>query len=152
MQNDTTVLNLSNREVLYKVAKPVEKDEDLSEVLAAMKQVIKISEIPALGLAAPQIGSSKRVIILNSTKGQQVIVNPRITRGRLGKGVSMEMCLSVPGLTVKRQGGPQLIAEGVDEDWRPVRIKARGLDSYVIQHEIDHLNGIVIGPAKQARG
>ena len=137
--------NLSNRSVLHKIAKPLVVGEIVSHIVHAMNIVIATSERKALGLAAPQIGISKRIIILINSDMQQVLINPVITRRRLGKATSKESCLSFsPDYSKKMKRDKQVIVEGFNEYWEKVKIKARGLDSYVIQHEIDHLNGVTI--------
>jgi len=138
-------LSLNNRTALHKKSEDVEKDEDISKILQAMHKVVRTSEIPALGLAAPQIGSSKRIIIVKVGSLFKTIINPVITKRKLGMVKSKEGCLSYPGLfkTIKRY--KMVYVEGFDENWKPLRLKHRGMDSYVIQHEVDHLNGITIG-------
>jgi peptide deformylase len=137
-------LNLDNRSKLHLKAAEVPMNEDVSELIHVMWDVLKNSEIPAVGLAAPQIGASQRVIIINMPGVKLILINPKITRRRLGTVRNKEGCLSYPGLFVKMKRDKQIIVEGFDLLWNPVKHKFRGLESYVVQHEIDHLNGITI--------
>lgn len=140
----STDLNLNNRTELFNIADPVEECESIDYILRAMKYVIKTSKIKVLGLAAPQIGVSKRIIILLRGNNWQVIINPKLTNRSLSIRTSREMCLSFPGLVGKKKRFKRVFVEGFDENWKPLKIKATGLDSCVIQHEIDHLNGKTI--------
>ena len=132
------------KDVLYNIAEEVTKEDNLSDLISGMYYIMQNNEIKGIGLAAPQVGVSKRVITTNVLGYNQTVLNPIITRTRLGKGRSLESCLSFPGKTVKMMRHKQIIVEGFDEQWKPVKLKLRGLSSYVFQHEIDHLNGICI--------
>ena len=109
-----------------------------------------------IGLAAPQVGISKRLIVFRLGSIPYTIINPIITKRNLGRMRSMEGCLSFPqtigkqGKLVKMSRDKQIVVEGSNQYWKPIRLKLRGLDSCVIQHEIDHLNGItIIKPKKE---
>lgn len=100
-----------------------------------------------VGLAAPQIGESCRIIVIDSSwqqNGQHVIViiNPEIveTHGVIN---SEEGCLSVPKhlATIKRS--ENVIVKGHDRDLKPLEIECSGLLARIVQHEIDHLNGVL---------
>ena len=133
--------SLDNRTELFNIAEEVTKDENIKDFTDAMKSVMQNSKIPAAGLAAPQIGISKRII---ATKDFGIIINPVITRRRLGKQTSIEQCLSFPGKKVKLKRDKQIVVEGFNENWEKVKFKVRGFDSCLFQHEIDHLDGITI--------
>ena len=136
--------------VLYQVAEPVPQDEDTTELYRAMFDLMIASK--GIGLSAPQIGIPKRLIIFisGSCNIPYIIINPIITKRKLGKMRSMEGCLSFPqtlgkqGKLVKMSRDKQIVVEGFNQYWKPVKFKLRGLDSCVVQHEIDHLNGITI--------
>jgi len=136
------MMNLKNRSVLHKVADEVPHNTSVELLLHAMWA--NMDKGKGIGLAAPQIGESKRVIIMDTGVITIQIINPIITRRNLGKVVSEEGCLSFPGLRVKMARYKQIVVEGFNPDWKPVKYKLRGLDAYVIQHEIDHLNGKTI--------
>lgn len=140
--------------VLYEVAKPIPQDEDIIELYRAMFDLM-IAE-NGIGLAAPQVGIPKRLIVFRLGPVPYTIINPIITKRKLGKMRSMEGCLSFPqtlgkqGKLVKMSRDKQIIVEGFNQYWKPVKLKLRNLDSCVIQHEIDHLNGkTIIKPQKE---
>lgn len=96
-----------------------------------------------VGLAAPQIGVNKRVIIVDIGDGARVFINPKIVSASLRKTKSQEGCLSIPGVNgvVKRHRG--IIMNALSRDGKSIRIKATGLLAIVIQHETDHLDGVL---------
>ncbi len=102
---------------------------------------------PGIGLAANQVGELLRVIVVDiSTKENKhpliVLVNPEIvqTEGRID---SEEGCLSVPGYVSTIKRAERVFVKGLDREGKPVEIEAEGLLSRALQHEIDHLNGIL---------
>ena len=142
-----------NHSVLYKVAKPVPQNEDITELYRAMFDLMITSK--GIGLAAPQVGIPKRLIVFLRGQVPYTIINPVITKRKLGKMRSIEGCLSFPetlgeqGKQVKVSRDKQITVEGFNQYWKPIRLKLRGLDSCVIQHEIDHLDGITIIKKRQ---
>lgn len=97
-----------------------------------------------VGLAAPQVGISQKIIAVQTENGPSVFINPKIIK-KYGKKVSMEEgCLSLPGiwLKIKRPEGAEI--EAIDLDGKKLNIKAEGFQARVFQHEIDHLNGVLI--------
>lgn len=137
-------LNINNRSTLYKLAEEVAEDEDVTKIITAMYKTILNSPIKAIGLAAPQIGASKRIILICTPGINQIIINPVITRRRSGRVPSREGCLSFPGKMVKIQRYKLITVEGKTPVGTAIKMKLRGLDAFVVQHEIDHLNGITI--------
>ena len=138
------IYNINNRKVLYEIAEEITPDDDIETMIALMRYEMHNNKVPGIGLAAPQIGLQKRLILIHTPSFQKVILNPVITRTRLGKTTSEEGCLSFPGKIIKMKRHKQIIVEGFDQNWKPVKFKLRNLDSNVAQHEIDHLNGITI--------
>ena len=105
-------------------------------------------QAPGVGLAAPQVGSSRRLILVDPTAGKEsgtlmVILNPVIVE-RDGKVVDSEMCLSVPEVSVDVPRSERILIQGIDIDGKEVRIEAEGFLARIFQHEIDHLDGKVI--------
>lgn len=98
---------------------------------------------PGVGLAAPQIGIPKRVFVADIGEGPFVMVNPEIV-ATAGKWKYEEGCLSVPGRywTIKRHD--HAMASGVDLDGRAIDVEGDELMGRVLQHEIDHLNGVLL--------
>lgn len=133
--------------VLRKKAAPVKKvTDDLRRLVDDMFDTM--AENHGQGLAAPQVGVSKRVIVVDvredeNTRHTFPLVNPRII-SFFGRNVSMdEGCLSIPGLYIPVTRRDGVHVEYQDAKGRKSRIEARGLLARCIQHEVDHLNGVL---------
>ncbi len=132
--------------VLLQKAQPVEEfDEELRRLLDDMTETMY--DAPGVGLAAPQVGVSLRAIVVDASpriEGSQLIklVNPVIVSAE-GKTVCEEGCLSVPGVTAEVTRPENVCIEGYDEYGTPVTIKSDTFLATVLQHEIDHLNGVL---------
>ncbi len=105
---------------------------------------------PGVAIAAPQIGIKKRIIALDITAksakdtghGLSVLINPVITETSQNKTVR-EGCLSIPDYLTNVRRAKKVTVEAIDRSGKPVTIEARGLEAIALQHEIDHLNGIL---------
>jgi len=96
-----------------------------------------------VGLAAPQIGVSLRVIVIGTPEEEDIIlINPEIVR-KNGERWLNEGCLSVPGYVGEIKRAESVTAKGRDQNGKEVRIKADGLLAQALEHEIDHLNGMI---------
>jgi peptide deformylase len=98
-----------------------------------------------VGLAAPQIGVPLRIITIclpEEDAREIVLVNPEIIK-KSGEREVEERCLSVPGYCGKVKRAVSVTAKGRDADWKEIRIKAEGLLAQALEHEIDHLNGVL---------
>ena len=104
-----------------------------------------------LGLAAPQIGVSERVIVVDVPDQSEdesgaatrvALVNPEIVRAK-GEQLGPEGCLSVPGFYGEVRRASQVTVKGQDVQGKDVRLKAEGLLARALQHEIDHLEGVL---------
>ena len=99
-----------------------------------------------VGLAAPQIGVSKRIIVIEDAEGDNKVVltliNPKITQKK-GKVKFCEGCLSLPGISSDVVRPESITVEAQNLDGDMLKINAEGLLARIIQHEIDHLDGIV---------
>jgi peptide deformylase len=99
-----------------------------------------------IGLAAPQIGISQRIFVVDVEEGGQrarfALVNPRISRAN-GSAVGEEGCLSIPGIHADVKRHAQVTFEALDENGAPVRVEAEGLLARALQHELDHLDGVL---------
>jgi len=130
--------------VLEKVAEPVSEIDD--EILdLARDMVLRMHAAPGIGLAAPQVNASRRVITVDLSVGENpddliILVNPEFIETE-GEGVSEEGCLSVPGIheNVKRPARVRL--RGLDLKGKERVIEATGQLARVFCHEIDHING-----------
>ena len=96
-----------------------------------------------IGLAAPQVGIPYRLLVMDDGKGgARALVNPVITQ-RSGSVVDEEGCLSLPGIYADVERSKSVTIEATDEDEQPINIEATGMQARVIQHEMDHLDGIL---------
>jgi peptide deformylase len=127
--------------VLRQKAKRVRKiDGSIKKLIADMRETLHADE-GRVGLAAPQVGVSLRVIVIGIPGEEDIIlINPEIVR-RKGEHPVSEGCLSVPGYVGQISRAESVTAKGLDINGREVRIKADGLLAQALQHEIDHLNG-----------
>lgn len=119
-------------------------DEEVRRLVADMFETMR--EADGVGLAAPQVGESRRVIIVDPhEKDIQpfALINPAIEE--LGEELTKgeEGCLSIPGLQEIVERPARAVVKGLDEHGQARRIDADGLLARVLQHEIDHLNGIL---------
>lgn len=115
--------------------------EKEKELLAQMCFTMK--HFCGIGLAAPQIGISKRLVVAEVEERTIKLANPEIIDIR-GSDNMAESCLSVPGITVDIGRPDRIIVEGLNEKGQTVEVKANGLLARVLQHEIDHLKGKLI--------
>ena len=127
--------------LLRQRSKPVlNVNEDVVELVAHMERIMRAAN--GVGLAAPQLGILQRIFVYDSGDGFQAIVNPKIL-GRKGEQVGVEGCLSIPGLQGDVIRANEVVVKGTDQFGKPVRIRSDGLTARVIQHENDHLDGIL---------
>jgi peptide deformylase len=128
--------------VLRKKAKKVSSiDQSILSLIDDMIETMQ--EAGGVGLAAPQIGVSLRVAVLQMPEEEPVaIINPEIVK-RSGEREVAEGCLSVPGYQGDIKRSISVTAKGMDRQGRAIRIKATGLMAQALEHEVDHLNGIL---------
>jgi len=100
-------------------------------------------ENEGIGLAAPQVGVDKRIIIVHTDKGLLKLINPKILE-KEGEDSLSEGCLSLPEIFVKVNRAERIKIEGLNEEGKSIKLKAEDFLARVIQHEIDHLNGVLI--------
>jgi peptide deformylase len=99
-------------------------------------------EAHGAGLAAPQVGVALRVIVLKVDNQLYQVANPEMVRCE-GEQTGVEGCLSVPGLIGDVTRCQRVVAKGLNRHGREIRVKGDGLLARAIQHEVDHLNGIL---------
>jgi len=121
---------------------------DLEVVTLAKDMADAMYKAPGVGLAAPQVGCSKRLILVDPTAKRDsnsllVIANPVIVEQE-GLVEDSEMCLSVPEVSVDVKRAEKILIKGVDLKGKEIRIEAEGFLARIFQHEIDHLDGKVI--------
>jgi len=130
--------------ILREESEPVDAfDEELRALVADMRETMY--EADGIGLAAPQVGVPLRVFVYDVRDGenaQGVLVNP-VIEARSGTTKSEEGCLSIPGISEVVERAECVVVTGVDADGEPVRIEADGRLSVCLQHETDHLDGVL---------
>lgn len=134
-----------NEPVLRKKCKRIRKiDKKIKKLAIDMVQTMKKGQ--GIGLAAPQVGVLKRVIVVQTDLGGQrilALVNPKIIKKSFETEVSEEGCLSFPGIFLEIKRAKEVEVEGLDIKGKKIKLEAKGLLARVFQHEIDHLDGIL---------
>jgi len=97
-----------------------------------------------VGLAAPQVGVSKRVIVVDGGEGFMALFNPEIIKTGDDTDTVEEGCLSLPGIRVQVERPTQITLRALNVKGETVQLEIEGLVARIFQHEIDHLNGILI--------
>ncbi len=130
------------------VSKPITQITDEIRQLAADMIEVMYDE-PGIGLAAPQVGESVRMFVIDTEWSDEsigrhplVVINPEISE-REGRITWDEGCLSVPDYNAVVERDAKITLRGIDLDGNPIVERAEGLRAVCIQHEIDHLDGIL---------
>lgn len=97
---------------------------------------------PGVGLAAPQVGESIRLFVADVGEGPIAVINPKIIK-KSGAQTFTEGCLCLPGVEAPVERAAYVKMKGLGRDGKPLEIEARGLLATVLQHENDHLDGLV---------
>jgi peptide deformylase len=130
--------------VLRQKAKKVSGiDPSVRKLIANMKETM--FEANGVGLAAPQIGVSLRIVVIQLPEEDAeeiVLINPEIVK-KSGEREIEERCLSIPGYAGKVKRALSVTAKGRNENWKEVRVKGDELLAQALEHEIDHLNGVL---------
>lgn len=118
---------------------------DIDSKLVALSETMftVMYEAPGLGLAGPQIGVQKQIFVYDVDENPQVLLNPTIVESS-GEWVYDEGCLSIPGLYVEMLRPKQILVRGISLDGNTVEIEADELLARLLQHEIDHLQGVLM--------
>ena len=137
--------------VLRRKARPVTRfDNELQTLIDDMIETMR--EAPGVGLAAPQVGVSLRVIVVEYAEEEEkedapkklyVMVNPEIKVVSEETEQGIEGCLSVPGWQGEVERGLRVTVKGQTRRGQPMKVKAKGWMARIFQHEIDHINGVV---------
>lgn len=130
-------------EILRRKCAPVEEVTD--ELRATFDEMFEtMREADGVGLAAPQVGIDRRFFVVTADdEVRRVFVNPQIVATSAETGEYEEGCLSLPGFNEKITRPLRVTVQALDENGRPFTLEADGLLARVIQHEYDHLDGIV---------
>jgi peptide deformylase len=156
------------RAVAREVPPEILGTKDLKTLVKSMVAVMRAA--PGVGLAAPQIGVSMQIIVLEDSEALmsklspsyrtererapfplKVIINPTLTTRGEGRATFFEGCLSVKGYVALVERDLEVEATGVDESGAPVNFRARGWPARILQHEVDHLRGTLYVDRMQSR-
>jgi len=123
-----------------------EFDEALTRLVEDMFETM--DEAEGAGLAAPQVGIARRVLVVDARRTpngpeRMAVINPRIVEVGKEEDRSSEGCLSIPGVSEVVPRPDRVVVEGLDPRGAPLRVEATGLLSRALQHEIDHLDGVL---------
>ncbi len=125
-----------------KSAKIKDITPQIKRLILDMAETMKSAE--GIGLAAPQVGQNIRLCLINTANGPLAMINPLITKKSLRKTVEEEGCLSCPNSFVKVKRSKIIYVKCLDQDAKELSFRAEDLFARVIQHEVDHLDGILI--------
>jgi peptide deformylase len=131
--------------ILKTKARAVERfDRELRDEVAQMG--LLMHDALGIGLAAPQVGISHRLLVYRVEPDSPIValVNPQIAWSSRDEEISEEGCLSLPHVLVEVERPVAVLVDAQDEHGAPLVVEATGLEARVIQHEIDHLDGILI--------
>lgn len=138
-------------------SKPVAKiDKKVKQIIADLKETLSIQEDPeGVGLAGPQIGKNLRIFVVKPKNEIRVIINPELAKTELKLDVQkksksrkkvkkiMEGCLSLPHFYGPLRRVPKIVIKYLNEKGEEKSESFEGIEAQIIQHEIDHLNGIL---------
>ncbi len=118
------------------------------EIIPTLKSFIQnltqtMYEDDGIGIAAPQVAKNIRIIVIGTKNGPLVMINPKITKKSFRKEWGEEGCLSVPGVFGDVKRSKSISATYLDKRGKLQKIHAQGLFARVIQHEVDHIDGIL---------
>lgn len=139
--------------VLRKAAEPVKTiNDDLRRLAADMIETMQ--DANGVGLAAPQVGESIRMVVVDfdpDNHEPRVLINPVIVKRSRQKEMCDEGCLSFPGLRSKVKRAAKVVCEAQNLDGDIIEYQVEGLSARAVQHELDHLDGILfvdkVGPS-----
>jgi peptide deformylase len=119
--------------------------EDVNGAVRSLMETMKIfmAEHNAIGLAAPQVGIARRVLVADIGDGLLALANPGISSPD-GEEFLQEGCLSLPKIRVDVRRPWSIVVRGLNQDGKEIEREVQGLMARVIQHEVDHLNGVLI--------
>lgn len=140
-------IRLYSDPVLREKALPVQEITDIERKLAADMLTTMYASPIGVGLAAPQVGILKQLIVIDLSREEPegsplVLFNPKI-QSLEGETIKEEGCLSFPGISADVKRAARAVVTAQDIDGEPIRIEGEDLLARALQHEIDHLNGIL---------
>lgn len=143
------IVSLPHPVLRRKARKVTEFGDEIQELIDDMVETMR--QAPGVGLAAPQVNVSQRIIVVeygdeeDETKPSKLytLINPEITRLSQETVLGTEGCLSIPKLVGEVERSAAVTVKALNRQGKPVKIKAEGWLARIFQHEIDHLDGIV---------
>lgn len=133
--------------ILRKKAQPLERvDDEVRQLAADMLETMY--EAPGIGLAAPQVAVSRRLIVIDTAREDEpnnpiVMVNPEIISTGGEPRIHEEGCLSIPDIYAEIERPGECSVRYIDETGAQLEMQCEGINSTVVQHEIDHLDGVL---------
>jgi peptide deformylase len=142
--------------ILRQAAQPVSGiNGDLQQLIDDMAETMYAA--PGVGLAANQVGSLRRVCVANPSEDRDpakllVLINPELVESE-GEIVAEEGCLSIPDVREEVRRARRVLVRALDRTGRPIEVEGEDLLARILQHELDHLNGVLfvdrLSPAKR---
>lgn len=143
LSNKNLVLHFYPDQVLTKNSNPVRTfDTALQEFVEKMYNFMQIHQ--GIGLAAPQLGVLFRIITIDTGNQNKFLINPEIITASSDNDTLQEGCLSIPGEWFDINRSLKIEVRARSPEGKKLHFEAQGMNARVIQHEIDHLNGILI--------
>ncbi len=146
------IVTLPDPVLRRKARKVTAIDKDLQTLIDDMVETMR--DAPGVGLAAPQVGISTRLVVVEygeededgeeiSPKKLYVLINPEIVAASEEMVTGIEACLSIPGLVGEVERHEAIMVKALNRFGKPTKIKAEGWLARIFQHEMDHLDGVV---------
>ncbi len=140
-------IRLYGDEILRKKAFPIQEITEVERKLAEDMLVAMYAAPNGIGLAAPQVGVLKRLIVIDVNRNDPasrplMLINPEI-ESLEGESIAEEGCLSIPDVTADIKRAEKAVVTALNMDGEEIRVEGEGFLSRALQHEIDHLNGVL---------
>ncbi len=135
------IRNYQKDDILRKKAKEVTKVDDRVRLLIS-DMIDTMYHADGVGLAAPQVGILKRIVVIDVGDGVHALINPEILR-QSGEEIDYEGCLSIPGIRGRVKRPAHVVVRALDQDGKETEFGADGLLARAVCHETDHLDGIL---------
>ena len=136
-----SIMNYQTDDILRKKARSVENvNSRIRSLLEDMAETMYHAD--GAGLAAPQVGILRRLVVLDIGEGLIKLINPVIVEA-YGEQQELEGCLSIPGIYGKVKRPEKVVVKALDENGKPLDLEGTGLLARALCHEIDHLDGIL---------
>ena len=140
-------IRLYGDEILRKKAFPIQEITEVERKLAEEMLVVMYAAPNGIGLAAPQVGVLKRLIVIDVNRNDLasrplMLINPEI-ESLEGESIAEEGCLSIPDVTADIKRAEKAVVTALNMDGEEIRVEGEGFLARALQHEIDHLNGVL---------